>query len=165
MLRGSSEQTTNSWTQPDFWRSFSRRIVALIVSAAINGSLIPAIASECASSKDIDASRSRWATLRSQPASTTDNEKTCRAYVGSFYESVTLRQAAARCADRERNLAVLDSEINAFNELLATKCSRRFSKLRGNDNPQGARRFSYLSGFLDTVSDLTVPSITVAVSL
>jgi hypothetical protein len=38
------------------------------------------------------------------------------------YESVTLRQAAARCVDGERNLAVLDSEINAFNDLLATKC-------------------------------------------
>jgi hypothetical protein len=35
---------------------------------------------------------------------------------------VTLRQAAARCADGERDLAVLDTEINAFNDLLATKC-------------------------------------------
>jgi hypothetical protein len=32
------------------------------------------------------------------------------------------RQAAARCIDGERNLPVLDSEINAFNDLLATKC-------------------------------------------
>jgi hypothetical protein len=35
---------------------------------------------------------------------------------------VTLRQAAARRVDRERNLAALDSEIKAFNDLLATKC-------------------------------------------
>jgi hypothetical protein len=35
---------------------------------------------------------------------------------------VTLRQAATGCAEDERNLAVLDSEINAFNELLATEC-------------------------------------------
>ena len=39
----------------------------------------------------------------------------------SFYESVTLRGAAARCAPGARNLAVLDSEINAFNDLLATE--------------------------------------------
>ena len=33
-----------------------------------------------------------------------------------------LRQAAARCTDGERNLALLDSEINAFNDLISTKC-------------------------------------------
>jgi hypothetical protein len=99
-----------------------RRIAVLIASAAINASTIPAVAAECTSIKDIDASRSRWEMLRSQPAKSADREKTCRAYAASFYESVTLRQTAARCADGERNLAALDSEINAFNDLLATKC-------------------------------------------
>jgi len=99
-----------------------RRIISLIASAAINASMIPAVAAECTSNKDIVASRARWATLRSQPANAADSEKTCRAYAASFYETVTLRQAAAGCVDRERNLAVLDSEINAFNDLLAKKC-------------------------------------------
>jgi hypothetical protein len=99
-----------------------RRIAALVASAAINASTIPAVAAECTSIKDIDASRSRWELLRSQPAKAADKEKICRAYAASFYESVTLRQAAARCADGERNVAVLDSEIDAFNDLLATKC-------------------------------------------
>ena len=36
--------------------------------------------------------------------------------------SVALRRVAASCIDCERNLAELDSEINAFNDLLATKC-------------------------------------------
>ena len=99
-----------------------RRIAVLVASAAINASTIPAVAAECTSIKDIDASRSRWELLRSQPAKAADKEKICRAYAASFYESVTLRQAAARCADGERNLVVLDSEINAFNALLATKC-------------------------------------------
>ena len=99
-----------------------RRIALLIASVAINASTIPAVAAECTSIKDIDASRSRWELLRSQPAKAAEKEKICRAYAASFYESVTLRQAAARCADGERNLAVLDSEINAFNDLLATKC-------------------------------------------
>jgi hypothetical protein len=99
-----------------------RRIAVLIASAAINASTIPAVASECASIKDIDASRSRWELLRSQPAKAANKEMTCRAYAASFYESVTLRQTAARCADGQRNLAVLDSEINAFNDLLATRC-------------------------------------------
>jgi hypothetical protein len=97
-------------------------MIVLVASAAINAATIPAVASECTLSKDIDASRARWATLRSQPANAADYEKACRAYAASFYESVTLRQAATRCVDRERNLTVLDSEIKAFNDLLATKC-------------------------------------------
>jgi hypothetical protein len=99
-----------------------RRIAVLIASAAINASTIPAVAVECTSIKEIDASRSRWELLRGQPAKAADKEKICRAYAASFYESVTLRQAAAKCADGGRNLAVLDSEIDAFNDLLATKC-------------------------------------------
>ncbi|MEH2543638.1 hypothetical protein V1283_000283 [Bradyrhizobium sp. AZCC 2262] len=99
-----------------------RRIAVLIASAAINASAIPAVAAECTSIKDIDASRSRWEMVRSQPAKAAVKEDTCRAYAASFYESVTLRDAAARCAVDARNLAVLDSEINAFNDLLATKC-------------------------------------------
>jgi hypothetical protein len=73
-----------------------RRIAVLVASAAINAFAMPAAASECASIKDIDASL-RWEMLRSQPAKSADNEKTRRAYAASFYESVTLRQAAARC--------------------------------------------------------------------
>jgi hypothetical protein len=99
-----------------------RRLVVLVASAAINASMIPAVASECTSNKEIDASRGRWATLRGQPAKPSDNEKTCRAYAASFYESVRLRQSAASCVDGERSLAALDFEINSFNDLLATKC-------------------------------------------
>ena len=99
-----------------------RRILVLVALAAINVSTLPAAGAECTSIKDIDASRSRWELLRSQAAKAADREKICSAYAASFYESVTLRQAAASCAAGERNLAVLDSEINAFNDLLSTKC-------------------------------------------
>ena len=101
------------------------RIALLIASALINASTIPAVASECTSSKEIAASRTRWAAVRSQPADGADHDTNCRAYAASFYESVTLRQAAATCArdiDTARNLAVLDSEVDIFNNLLATKC-------------------------------------------
>jgi hypothetical protein len=98
-------------------------MIAFVASAAINALMISAVAAQCTSNKDIDAARTRWATLRSQRANAGDNEKTCRAYAASFYESVTLRQAAAAgCVDQEEKLAVLDPEINAFNDLLATKC-------------------------------------------
>jgi hypothetical protein len=93
--------------------------MVLIASAAINASTIPTVASESASNKDIDASRTRQATLRSQSANAADNTRLV-ASTPSFCESVTQRQAAATCVDGERNLAVLDTEI--FNGLLATKC-------------------------------------------
>ena len=87
-----------------------------------NASTIPGVMAECTSNKDVDASRTHWAALRSQPVKAVDKEKSCSTYAASFYESVALRQAAAKCVDGERTLAVLDSEINAFNDLLATKC-------------------------------------------
>jgi hypothetical protein len=99
-----------------------RRILVLLVSAAINASTIPAVTADSTSNKDIDATRTRLTTVRSQPANAATKEKACRAYAASFYESVTLRQAAARYVDCERAPALLDSVINAFNDLLATKC-------------------------------------------
>lgn len=99
-----------------------RRILVLIASAAINAYTIAVVAAEGRSTTDIDASRSRWETLRSQPAKAADTAKICRAYAASFCESVTLREAATKCADGRRNLTVLDAGTNAFNDLLATKC-------------------------------------------
>ena len=99
-----------------------RKVLVLIASAAINASTISAVAAECTSIRDVDASRSRWEMLRSKPDKTADREKICRAYAASFYESVTMRSAVAKCNDAERTLGALDSEINALNDLLASKC-------------------------------------------
>jgi hypothetical protein len=99
-----------------------RRIAVLIASAAINASTIPAVAAECTSNKDIDASCTRWATVQSQPANAAEKEKSCRTYAASFYQSVMLRQVATQRVDGARVLAALDSVINAFNDLLAAKC-------------------------------------------
>ncbi|MGV7214680.1 hypothetical protein [Bradyrhizobium sp. UFLA05-112] len=97
-----------------------RRIAVLIVSAAINASTIPAVAAGCASNND--DSCARLATVQSQLDNATDKEKRCRAYAASFYESVMLRHAAANRVDGAQVLAAIDSVINAFNDLLATKC-------------------------------------------
>jgi hypothetical protein len=99
-----------------------RRIAVLIAFAAINASAIPAVAAECTSNKDIDASCTRWATVQSQPANAAEKEKSCRAYAASFYQSVMLRRVSTQRVDGARVLAALDSVINAFNDLLATKC-------------------------------------------
>ncbi|WFU82443.1 hypothetical protein QA645_06775 [Bradyrhizobium sp. CIAT3101] len=99
-----------------------RRIAVLIAFAAINASTIPASAAECPSNKGIGGSCASLATVQSQPANAIDKEKTCRAYAASFYESVVLRRAAADRVDGAQVLVALDSVINAFNDLLATKC-------------------------------------------
>ena len=97
-----------------------RRITVLIASALINASTIPGLAAESTLNKDVNAARAVSATVHSKPANAADNEKTCRAYAASHYESVMLRQAAARRGAWV--LTALDSVINAFNDLLATKC-------------------------------------------
>ena len=100
-----------------------RRVLILVASAAINAYAIPAVAAERTSIRDIDAARAGAVTVRSQPSNAADNEKTCRDYAASFYQSVVLRHTAASRADGTQVLAALDSVINAFNDLLATKCS------------------------------------------
>ena len=96
-----------------------RRIAVLIASAAINLSMISAVAAECTSKKEFCA---RWAAVQGEPAHAVSKEKTCSAYAASFYESVTLRQMAAQRVDGAPVLAALDSVINAVNDLLAMEC-------------------------------------------
>jgi hypothetical protein len=97
------------------------RLAILLMSATINASTIPAAASQCASPTAIAATRTHWAAIRSQFKTASDHEAACRAYAASFYESVTTRQAATGCTGYP-DVTALDSEINAFNDLLATKC-------------------------------------------
>jgi hypothetical protein len=98
-----------------------RRITVLIASALIS-STIPGLAAESTSNKHFNPALAVSATLHGKPANAADNEKTCRAYAASFYESVMQRRAAAGRVGRTRVLTALDSVINAFNDLLAMKC-------------------------------------------
>ena len=99
-----------------------RRITVLIASALINASTIPGLAAESMSNKDVDPALPVSATLHGKPVNAADNEKTCRAYAASFHESM-MRQAAAGRVDGARVLTALYFVINAFNDLLATKCA------------------------------------------
>jgi|SRR6516225_4351541 hypothetical protein len=99
-----------------------RGITILIASALINASIIPGLAAESTLNKDVNAARAVSATVHSKPDHAADNEKTCRAYAASFYESEMRGQAAAGHVDGARMLTELDSVINAFKALLATKC-------------------------------------------
>jgi hypothetical protein len=98
------------------------RFAILLMSAAIQAHTVPAAASPCAAPTAITATRTHWTALRSQLDKAADHEAACRAYAASFYELVTMRQAAAGCTDYP-DISALDSEINDFNDLLATRCS------------------------------------------
>ena len=97
------------------------RLAILLTSATINASTVPAAASQCTSPTAIASIRTHWAAVRSRLSKATDHEAACRAYAASFYESVTTRQAAAGCTG-DADITALDADINAFNDLLATRC-------------------------------------------
>ena len=99
-----------------------RRINVLIASALINASTIPALARASSLHEDINTVRAVSATVYSKSDNAADNEKTCRAYAASFYESVMRQQAAAGRVDGARVLAAIDSVIDAFKDVFATKC-------------------------------------------
>ena len=101
-----------------------------IVIFAIAVLIVPATASKvdasyCGQVSELAAARLRSATRESRvdPA---HNEKSCRALGNHFFEAVEARQAASICddgIDHQRALDVLDAEIDAFNNLIATQCN------------------------------------------
>jgi hypothetical protein len=102
------------------------RFAIFFGALAINMSAIPALASQCASPSEMAATLTRWAAVRRQFVQATNYETACRVLAASFYESVATRQATAACvheAGRSPDVGALDSEINAFNDLLSAKCS------------------------------------------
>ena len=103
------------------------RIIILAVALLSD----PAIAvgvemSGCGHLRDLSAARLGWAAVRKSRVDSGHSEESCRSYGSSFFEAVTARQAASVCrdgVDRQRTLDLLDAEIDAFNDLIATQCS------------------------------------------
>jgi hypothetical protein len=97
-------------------------VVLLLDSALIAG----AATSGCGQLSDLSAARLRCAAVRTSRVDPGHSEASCRSYRSNFFEAVTTRQAASICrdgADRRRTLDLLDTEIEAFNDLIATQCS------------------------------------------
>lgn len=96
---------------------------ALLIDPAISvGAEMPG----CSQLSDLSAARLRWATVRKKPINPAQNEEICRSYGANFFEAVTTREAASFCGNsivRQRTLELLDAEIEAFNDLIATQCS------------------------------------------
>jgi hypothetical protein len=78
----------------------------------------------CGQASEISVARLRWAAVR-QHVGIGPAAESCRAYNHVFLEAVNRRHVASICeegADRQRDLALLDVDIEAFNNLIAANC-------------------------------------------
>jgi hypothetical protein len=102
------------------------RIVILALALLLDtATTVSADMSDCRQFSDLSATRLRWAAVRKSRVGPAHNAENCRSYGSNFFEAVTTRQAASFCRDgidRRRILELLDSEIDAFNDLIATQC-------------------------------------------
>ena len=101
------------------------RLAITLTSIAINGATIPPAIAQCMSAQEATAMRTRSDTLRSRLEPIASHDAACRAFAATFYELVTMRQAAASCAreaERDLHIVALDSEIDTYNDLIASRC-------------------------------------------
>jgi hypothetical protein len=102
-----------------------RRVALLVFVIFIGSAQAKADSSNCVS--DFAGRRLRLAMAHQHHGDAPTNSKAnCRVYGINFYEAVVARQAAATCGhgtERQRILDALDSEINAFNGLIAAQCA------------------------------------------
>jgi hypothetical protein len=79
----------------------------------------------CGRSFDFQGARTHWARARQSGTSSEDRAQICLAYGNQFYEAVEARQAVSQCevgGQRQKHIDILDAEIEAFNNLIATHC-------------------------------------------
>jgi hypothetical protein len=79
----------------------------------------------CGHASQLASARLRWQAARQIPIDPKLLNKNCRDFGNQFYEAVTARQATSVCQDgidHQRDLILLDSEIEAFNKLIAAQC-------------------------------------------
>ena len=82
--------------------------------------------SYCAQARDSAEARLKWALERQGNGETLQKDDSCRAYRSEFYEAAVTRQNVTHCEQddiRQSALEVIDAEINAFNDLIATNCA------------------------------------------
>jgi len=103
------------------------RIVILAIAILLDPAIAPAAdMSGCNQLSHLSSARIRWAALRKSRADHANNEENCRSYRLNHFEAVMTRYEASFCGgviDRQRVLELLDSEIEALNDLIATQCS------------------------------------------
>ena len=106
------------------------RIVASLLAAflfvSLASTVLAANVSYCAQAHDSAEARLKWALERQGNGATLQKDDSCRAYRKEFYEAAVTRQNVTHCeqdAIRQSALEVIDAEIIAFNDLIATYCA------------------------------------------
>ena len=103
------------------------RIVILAIAILLDPAIAPAAdMSGCNQLSHLSSARLRWAAVRKSRADPVHKEESCRSYRSNYFEAVMTRHEASFCGgviDRQRVLELLDSEIEALNDLIATQCS------------------------------------------
>jgi hypothetical protein len=101
-------------------------LLATFLLAFLATPVMAAKVSYCAQVHDSAAARLKWALERQPNAMTVQKDDSCRVYRTEFYEAAVTRQNITHCEEddmRQSALKVIDAEINAFNDLIATYCS------------------------------------------
>jgi hypothetical protein len=78
----------------------------------------------CGQPFDVQAARIRWTNTRQSRPKSEEPDQICRSYFNQFYEAVQARRAVSECAvgGRQKDIEMLDEQIEAFNNLIATYC-------------------------------------------
>ena len=103
------------------------RIVILAIAILLDPAIVSgAEISGCNQLSHLSSARLRWAAVRKSRADPVHKEESCLSYRSNYFEAVMTRHEASFCGgviDRQRVLELLDSEIEALNDLIATQCS------------------------------------------
>jgi hypothetical protein len=102
------------------------RIVILAIAILLDPAIAPAAVMGCNQLSHLSSARLRWAAVRKSRADPVHKEESCLSYRSNYFEAVMTRHEASVCGgviDRQRVLELLDSEIEALNDLIATQCS------------------------------------------
>jgi hypothetical protein len=100
------------------------RLLACAITLATNAATLSVAQASCDRPSEISAARLCWAGAR-QHIGTGPAVESCRIYTHVFLEAVNTRHVASICeegADRQRDLALLDADIDTFNNLIAANC-------------------------------------------
>jgi hypothetical protein len=102
-----------------------RTVTHALLVLSFSGLFSDSEAWSCGKSFEVQAARFRSTNARQSGASPEDPDQVCRAYRTQFYEAVEARQTVSQCeagVERQKGIEILDAEIDAFNNLIATRC-------------------------------------------
>jgi hypothetical protein len=106
--------------------AYDTRVLVCDLALDQPGDNLEGRSSECADISGLASARARWAATRLSHIDAADAKKICRDYAISLHEAVTVRRRASICESstdrRQLDLVLLDSEIDAFNNLIAEHC-------------------------------------------